>query len=311
MKKALLFCALLLIMIACGKKEEKKESETVVQQAKINPDIVVGIATVEPVGRVLPITSEVNGVVNKIFFNSGENVKKGDVIFSLDNLVENAQVQQAESKIATQKASTAALNASRESTKIKLQNSKTTFERNTKMFAGGAITQQALDDSKTNFESLQADFNASSANITQQEARLQELVRDIYYSKTILGRKSIRAEKDGTILNLDLKPGSIVTSNSPVGDFAPEGPYMVITEIDELFAHKVQSGQLAFVRLQGAKDTITTGKVIFVSPYLKKKSLFSDRPDNLEDRRVREVRVQLNDKSKVLIGSRLECVIKL
>jgi hypothetical protein len=51
--------------------------------------------------------------------------------------------------------------------------------------------------------------------------------------------------------------------------------------------------------------------VIFTSPYLKKKSLFADKADNLEDRRVREVRVELSPKSQVLIGSRLECVIEL
>ncbi len=310
MRKYILLCSSLLLLFSCGKKEEKKEV-VVQKETKMDVDQVVGIATVEPVGRILPITSEVNGVVDKIYYNSGQKVKKGQVIFSLENGVEQAQLQQSQSKLATQKASIGSAKSSKESLKIKLANAKTTFERNQKMFAGGAVTQQALDDSKTNFEGLENDLRTSEETIAQQEARLMELERDIQYSQTVLARKSIRADVDGTILNLDLKLGSIVTPNSSVGDFAPEGPYMAITEIDELFAHRVQLGQAAYVRLQGAKDTLTTGKVIFVSPYLKKKSLFSDRPDNLEDRRVREVRVELQDKSKVLIGSRLECVIKL
>jgi len=54
-----------------------------------------------------------------------------------------------------------------------------------------------------------------------------------------------------------------------------------------------------------------TGKVILAAPYLRKKSLFSDKVDNLEDRRVREVRVQLDSTETLLIGSRVECIIEL
>ena len=94
-------------------------------------------------------------------------------------------------------------------------------------------------------------------------------------------------------------------------DFAPEGPVMAITEIDELFADKVKVGQPAFVRAQGDTVVLATGKVILAAPYLRKKSLFSDKADNLEDRRVREVRVQLDSSETLLIGSRVECIIEL
>ena len=68
-------------------------------------------------------------------------------------------------------------------------------------------------------------------------------------------------------------------------------------------------GQKAIVRPQGSRDVLTTGTVVLASPYLRKKSLFADNAANLEDRRVREVRVQLDDPTKVIIGARVECVI--
>lgn len=49
--------------------------------------------------------------------------------------------------------------------------------------------------------------------------------------------------------------------------------------------------------------------MILASPYLRKKSLFADNSANLEDRRVREVRVQLDNPENVLIGARVECII--
>jgi HlyD family secretion protein len=177
--------------------------------------------------------------------------------------------------------------------------------------ASGAITQQVFDDSKAAMEGLKEDLATNDANIAQQESKLKEIEADIAYAQTLVNRKKVTAPVKGTILNLNLKLGSIINSNESFGDFAPEGPFVAIGEIDEMFAQKLRLGQSAYIREQGGTDTISTGKVYFMSPYLKKKSLFSDRPDNLEDRRVREVRVLLDDKSNVLIGTRVECVIDI
>jgi hypothetical protein len=56
-------------------------------------------------------------------------------------------------------------------------------------------------------------------------------------------------------------------------------------------------------------DKLTTGTVYLLSPYLSKKSLFSDGAANMEDRRVREVRILLDNGNRVIIGNRVECVI--
>jgi hypothetical protein len=44
---------------------------------------------------------------------------------------------------------------------------------------------------------------------------------------------------------------------------------------------------------------------------VRKKSLFLDSSSNMEDRRVREVRVLLQEHSELLIGEKVECVIIL
>jgi multidrug resistance efflux pump len=151
---------------------------------------------------------------------------------------------------------------------------------------------------------------ASEDNLAQQKAKLNELLADLNYYQTLLDRKSIKAPTDGTILSIDVKIGSYLDNKTPIGDFAPSGPLIAVTEIDELFADKVQISQKATIRPQGDTIILSAGKVILMAPYLKKKSLFSDNATNLEDRRVREVRVQL-DNEKVLIGSRVECVIQI
>jgi hypothetical protein len=100
-----------------------------------------------------------------------------------------------------------------------------------------------------------------------------------------------------------------VQSGTAVAEFAPDGAVTVICEVDELFVDKIQLGQKATIRPQGATETLAEGVVMTVSPYLKKKSIFSDEAGALEDRRVREVRVKLNTTANLLFNSRVECVI--
>ena len=44
---------------------------------------------------------------------------------------------------------------------------------------------------------------------------------------------------------------------------------------------------------------------------MRRKSIFSDEVGDLQDRRVREVRITLDPGTDILFGSRVECVILL
>lgn len=304
-------------MLACllwncgGAKEEKKVPEIKAQQVRAEVDKVVGIANIEPIGKILPLSSEVNGTITKILVEANDSVKAGQTLMLLDYKVEEAQLGQARSKLTTQQASIQSARANLAPLEVKVRNAETNYKRNQNLLAGGAATQQTLDDSRFAWEQAQKDLQAAQALVAQQESKMAELQADITYFQTLLDRKIIKAPTAGKILSIDAKIGTTVTNSSVLGEFAPAGSLVAITEIDELFADKIQLGQKAQVRNQGSTDILGDGKVIFTSPYLKKKSLFADKADNLEDRRVREVRVELSPKSQVLIGSRLECVIEL
>lgn len=312
MKKLLYFILACLTLSSCGggKKEEKKPTITS-KQAMSDVDKVVGIANIEPVGKILPISSEVNGTITSIAVEANDEVKRGQTLMTLDYKVEESQLAQAKSKLGTQRAVIQSAQASLAPLQVKLENARTNYERNKNLLNGGATTQQVVDDSNFAYQQIQKDISAAQATVAQQESKMAELQADINYFQTLLDRKLIKAPMDGKILSIDTKVGSAITNTSALGDFAPAGNLMAITEIDELFADKIKMGQLAYIRPQGSTEVLAKGKVIFASPYLKKKSLFADKVENLEDRRVREVRVELEPDSKVLIGSRLECVIEL
>lgn len=308
--KNLSIIILIFLLTACG-GGKKEETKNLIDNKKIESDIdkVVGIANIEPTGKILPLTSEINGIITEILVKANDSVKAGQILMMLDYKVETAQLAQAKSKLSTQQAVINSAKANVSSLQVRLANAKMNFDRNQNLFNGGAATQQTLDDSKFQYEQLQKDIQASEATIAQQQGRLAELQTDVNYFQTLLDRKLIKATMDGKILSIDTKIGTSVTNSSTLGDFAPAGNLMAITEIDELFANKIKIGQNAYIRPQGTSEVLAKGKVIFTAPYLKKKSLFADKAENLEDRRVREIHVELEKNDNILIGSRLECVI--
>ncbi len=306
------FLLLLLALTACGDKKDKtteqKDSVRTVRTPKqINE--VLGVAVIEPAARISQLSAETGGVVKSVTVQIGQQLRKGQVILTMDNAVESAQLRQANVKIGTQQDAIETARQNVQSLRVQLQKAEADLKRNETLFAGNALTRKELDDSRYTIQNLQQQIRASEAQVKQAQSRVAELRADIQYASTVAGLKTVKAPADGTLLSLDAKLGQYLNTNQSIGDFAPAGPLVAVTEIDELFALNVKLGQKAIIRPQGSDERLTTGTVILASPYLRKKSLFSDNAANLEDRRVREVRVQLDDPSKVIIGARVECII--
>jgi HlyD family secretion protein len=299
-----------ILLAGCGNKEEKKVVPAV-SANELKVDVVVGIATIEPTERIVQITTESAGVVATIHVQVSQQVKKDELLFTLSDDVEAAQVNQAQSKLRTQLSIIESQQATLRSLEVQVQNASSNFNRTQKLFDGQAATQQQLDDSRFTLDNISQQKISAQANLQQQIAKQGELQADLKYYQSLLNRKHIRAPLAGTVLSIEAKVGNYVNSATVLGDFAPEGGLVAITEIDELFADRIRIGQRATLRPQGDSTLLGNGEVYIVSPYLKKKSLFSDNASNLEDRRVREVRVKINPDAKVLIGSRVECVIQL
>ena len=83
-----------------------------------------------------------------------------------------------------------------------------------------------------------------------------------------------------------------------------------MAEIDELFANELAVGQQCTILV--ADSVLSSEETILrISPDLKRKSLFSDSGNDLEDRRVRKIEVSRNVGVTPLIDTKVECVVIL
>ena len=299
---------LTLILSSCGSKEAPVKLE----KYKVNKiDQIIGVARIEPAAKISPIGSESAGKIVQIHVQEGQFVKKGTLLLTLDQSLDIAQLQQSEAKLLTKQQRSKSLEAKIAALELKIEIADAERNRDRNLANAQAGTQKAAFDSENTYKNLKAELAIAKADLAEAIAALGETKMELNYTKKLSDKKNIYAPADGMVLNWDVKQGQAVTVGNKLGDFAPKGDLIATTEVDELFAMKVKNGQRAAINIQGTKERLSTGTVVYCAPYLSKKSIFNDRADNLEDRRVREVRVRIDQPEAVLIGSRVECIISL
>jgi multidrug efflux pump subunit AcrA (membrane-fusion protein) len=298
----------LLLSSCSSKKEEQKDTYPVLD---MTPTRVIGLGRIEPELKILNLTSETSGIVTKIDFQPGDTISQGQTIIELLSTIEKARVEQATARIQAQASQIEAARAALAATKIKTENAKLTFERAKKLYEQDAEAKFNYDLAQTEYESLLEEIKRLEANVIVARNLLKQYQADRKLAQAEFNRKFITVLTDGQLLSLDITLGSLISPEKPFATFAPKSPLTAWCEIDELFALEVRVGQKAYVRYPGTTDPLAWGKISYAGPYLRKKSIFSDEIGDLEDRRVREVRINLEPDANLLFGSRVECVILL
>jgi multidrug resistance efflux pump len=304
-----LLMLLALLLISC-KGEEKPTAQTPAP-ATLDPTQVVAIGRIEPEGQIVTLSAEVSGIVARLAAREGDTLRKGDLILEMSSDVEAAQLALAKARLATQRQQIAQAEANLQGARITAQNNQVKFRRIQNVYEQGAETGQNFDNARTDVQTAEQEVARLEAALNAARRQYAEFGDDIRVSEAQLAKKRLFAPADGLLLTLDVRKGNLLSPGTAVGDFAPAGPTIAVCEVDELFANDVRAGQPAAIRQQGTTRILAQGTVTYAAPALRKKSLFSDDPANLEDRRVREVKIRLTDGDSLLYNSRVECVIKV
>ena len=195
--------------VACGKKEEKTEISKVAVEVE-NPmtgeltNDTTYIGTVEPQQQVY-VTPKVSGTVTAAYFEVGDTVKEGDVLFKIDDEAAQLQMKSAEASYSQAQAGvTAATSGSRD-----LQNYQT--ERSIQQL------KDSLDDAENNIDDLednlgdlrdargklgtakdqaQAGLDAVNSQMISLEAELQNLQGDLSTAEEAAKRAAKDANPD-------------------------------------------------------------------------------------------------------------------
>ena len=303
----------LFFLMACSQeKQTKKEEAPSTKDSLVKPDVqqVSGTGRIEPESGITDLASDNGGQVTRIYIKEGEFIKKDMPLIQLDNIVQSSQVEEATARLNTQQQQIQLDKVKIAEARNNLHQSQIDFDRTSRLVEKKAETQQQLDNARTDLENKKLALKNAEATLALSEKKVSESGASVKTALATERKSIIRTPQNGRLLEVSARVGASLTPGQRYAQLAPEGRLTALCEIDELFADEIKTGQAAFVRYKGYPDTVSKGTVLYAAPYLKKKSLFSDEVGVKEDRRVREVRILL-DNQELLINRQVECIIKI
>lgn len=225
---------------------------------------VAGIGIVEPKSELISLGTQLDGIIQAVHVQVGDQVKKGDALFTLDERETRARLQSA--KAAAQEASVA------------LEDAKSQLAFYEKIADPAAISRE---------EKTRRRFAAKRAEAVKAEAkaRLKEV-------ETELARHTVRAPIDGEILRLNVRPGEYAKTgvlSEALVTMGDTSTLHVRVEVDEADAQAVKAGKPAQGALRSAGDKTVPLSFVRVEPLLKPKGNLTGGANERVDTRVLEV----------------------
>lgn len=312
MKYPTFICSIAILFAACG-GNEKTAAPTPVQYegAPENVRQIISIGRVEPEQDIISLATQDGGVVRRLLIREGDPVKAGAIVLELEKSVAAAKLPQIRARAATQQAQLTADEKTVAEAEIRLGNLQKMLARSQNLFDKNVETAQNRDNAQFEVQNQQATVDRLRAAAQVSRSRLEEFKNEMSVAERELELKTVKAPVAGRILSVSTQAGNALPPQSAFAELAPEGRTIVRCEVDELLADRVLTGQKALVRAIGTDKTIAEGEVIYAAPLLKKKSLFAETTGEKEDRRVREVKILLQNPQNLLFNARVECVINL
>lgn len=310
--------ALLLVLAGCQntsaeepntKAGDQSQPKRVTRPEAI--DIVAAIGKVEPEREIFFLAANANGVVKELYKQDGEQVNAGDPLVQLEDDIERLQTEEIRKRIATQKTQVELDRTAIRETETRLAAKRRDLAATSRLAETGAARSREVDDLNTEIELLKVELETRKLTVRRSTDQLAELQQQLLLYETQAAKKTLRAPADGIVLDLLVHPGSALNLFADYAEFAPEGKTVIRAEVDELFANRIEAGMPVEIRYVGNVDPIADGQVTRLSPYLKKKSLFSDTPGEREDRLVRAIEIELNGQPSLLLNTKVECIIRI
>ncbi|MCK5781014.1 MAG: efflux RND transporter periplasmic adaptor subunit [Flavobacteriales bacterium] len=174
--------------VTTAKVELVNITESVSSSGKIKPEVEVKIAP------------EVSGEIIKLTIKEGQDVKKGQLLVSINPDIYESSVNRAQA--ALQSSNSSLLQA-----KARLLESEQDYKRNKQLFNNNTIAQSDWDKMKANYSVAKLQVESAQYQVSSSKATLRE-------AKDNLARTNIYSPMDGTISKLNVELGERVVGTA-------------------------------------------------------------------------------------------------
>ena len=224
-----------------------------VKTDKVPPTVMAKLMDIAPAlplsGEVAPafqvdVKPEIGGKIKKIHVIAGQNVRKGELLVTIDDTDLLNERASAEAEIA--------------GTRLRVEKILGNFSRAKQLFS-----QKLL--SREEYANLEADYQIAE----------NELAKSLFRRQTVddrLAKTRVVSPADGTILDVPVNEGQVVVGAASVNSgtnlmgFADLSRLLINAHVNQLDAGKLSVGQLMMVHSPDSSDQDYQARIEFIAP---------------------------------------------
>jgi len=289
----------IIFVFGIGKKESLPPNQLSEPPSAPYAATISGTGIIEANSRNIDIGSFLSGIISAVMINEGELVKKGDVLFSLDD-------RAAASDLQMRKKDLVAAEARLETMRVQLADDQDQLKRSESMKVGIAVSQDMLQRRRFTAKKSTASLNQAQAELESAKAQLES-------SQVMLDKMTVRAPIDGRVLKVRTRPGEYVTAGSAPAPvlMGNDTPLYVRVTIDENDVWRFSKEAKAEAALRSNKDIKVPLSYVRIEPYVQPKKNLSGNSAELVDTRVLEVVYEIaTSNEQLFIGQQMDVFIE-
>lgn len=256
-----------------------------------------------------------SGVVEKVYINEGEQVQKGTPLLQIENTNSTLSTEGArltslanDYKLNQEKLAEAKKNI--ELAQKRLDNDSLLYIRQQNLWNQNIGSKVELEQKGLSFEN--AKVNLKKAQVSYEDINRQlKLASDQSKNNLKLAKANenefiIRSKEDGYVYKLNVEPGELATSMSPLA-IVGQKDFILELKVDEFDIFKIRKGQKLIVRMDSYKNQVFDAVVSFIYPMMEERTrtfkveaVFIDPPEKLYPNLTLEASIIINEKKNVL-----------
>lgn len=265
------------------------------------------------------VFATVSGILKKVYVTEGDQVKKGDALFIIENQtpVLNTENARLALELAAQNAR-ANSNRLRELelavrlSKEKLQNDSILYSRQKNLWEKNIGSKVELEQRELAYQSSRSNYLSAVSRYrqlkTQLETEYRQAQNNLKISKEAESNYTIRSETDGVVYDILREQGELVNTQAPLAILGRSADFILELQVDEYDIVKTRVGQKVLVTMDSYKGKLFHAEITRIFPIMNERSrtftveaVFTDPPAELYPNLTLEANIIIQTKKSALI----------
>lgn len=262
---------------------------------------VAGAGVVEPSSELMKVGTPIGGILEDVFVKAGDRVAADQPLFRIDTRDARAAVAEAQARVTSARKSAAAARAN------------LSFTQNQLALYRNVADPRAV--SRLEVVDRQGGVANAQAQVALQEAQISTSIAELERLRVDLGRRTIRAQISGQILQVNIRKGEFAaaggsSSDDPLITMGDTTPLHVRIDIDEDEINRVELGKDAVVSARGDALNKVNARFVRVEPQVIPKQSLTNNTSERVDVRVLQLIYALPEESHGLfVGQQIDAFI--